>query len=89
MSDFDDFDIDSNVTGAVIKGYTSDIRSTPSRLYSIEALPAFYYDLEAQRKFNIRKARNRPTSHGTVLDYGSQSKPLQQESQSDESSFQE
>ena len=86
MSEFNDFDISSNVNSAVIKGYSSDIRPGPSRLYSVEALPAFYYDIEAQRRFNQRKARNRPTSPESVPDYVPQSMPPQQESQSDESS---
>lgn len=87
MSSFDDFDIGTNINSAVIKGYSSDIRSGPSRLYSVEALPAFYYDIEAQRRFNQRKARSRPTSPESVPDCVSQSTPPQQESQSDESSF--
>jgi hypothetical protein len=88
MGLFDDFSVDNTQSGIMpnsSKGVTTDIRNSRPFMTSGGVLPAIYYDLEAQRRHALKR---RPTSHGSVPDYGSQSKPPQQESQSDESSTQ-
>lgn len=87
MSDFDDFDIGSNVSNAVIKVYSTDLRNTGNFLHTTCALPAIYYDFEAQRRHSAKLKANRPTFREIGPDYVSPSTPPQQESQSDESSF--
>ena len=87
MSDFDDFDIGSNVSGAVIKVYSTDLRNTGSFLHTTCALPAIYYDFKAQQRHSAKLKATRPTFRENGPGYVSPSTPPQQESQSDESSF--
>lgn len=89
MSDFDNFNIGSNISSAVIKVYSTDLRNTGSFLHTTCALPAIYYDFEAQRRHSAKLKTNRPTFRESGPGYVSQSTPPQQESQSDESSFQD
>lgn len=89
MSSFDDFDINTNVSSVVVKSISTDLRNTGSFLLSCCALPAIYYDFRAQQRHSAKLKATRPTFHGSVLDCVPQSKPPQQESQNDESSFQE
>ena len=89
MSLFDDFSVDNTQSGIMpsnSKGITTDIRNSRPFMSSGSILPAIYYDFEAQRRHTLRR---RPTSHGSVPDYVSQSKLSQQESQNDESSIQD
>ena len=87
MSDFDDFDIGSNVSSAVIKSYSTDLRNPGNFLRTSCALPAIYYDFEAQQRHSAKLKINRPTFRESGPGYVSPSTPPQQESQSDESSF--
>lgn len=87
MSNFDDFDIGGNVSSAVIKVYSTDLRNTGNFLLTTCALPAIYYDFEAQRRHSAKLKATRPTFRESGPGYVSPSTPPQQESQSDESSF--
>jgi hypothetical protein len=87
MSAFDDFDIGSNVSSAVIKVYSTDLRNPGNFLRTTCALPAIYYDFEAQRRHSAKLKAIRPTFRESGPGYVSPSTPPQQESQSDESSF--
>lgn len=87
MSNFDDFNIDNNVSSAVIKVYSTDLRNTGNFLLTTCALPAIYYDFKAQQRHSAKLKAIRPTFRESGPGYVSPSTPPQQESQSDESSF--
>lgn len=87
MSDFDNFDIGSNISSAVLKTFTTDLRNPGNFLHTTSALPAIYYDFEAQRRHSAKLKATRPTFRESGPGYVSPSTPPQQESQSDESSF--